>query len=362
MTELRSPAFSKVLEELEKKGLGTLTQSTGKSDRRRIPTGIFNIDRPMGGGFPLSRIAIICGYENTYKTTLSLKVMDNYLRTCLECFLPQDICSCEKKNEMLGVYITTERGFDEGYISRLRMDSERVYIFKPAHGEAACEYAEKFAQVPEVGAIIVDSIANLLPEAELEKGYMDSQSRGLRARLVSRMCRAMVTHLDQSIPKIAIFINHLLPAMDGVGSYMPGGSTPRYLNSTVLKLWKTLESESRLILKKDEELDSEKRKQKFGFMIEKSRVSKSNISGEFQLFIEPHAEEKINYADANDWETVMNWAIKLGLLEREGNRYEWNGKTYTTQRALFSDWRTKREDYIKLQHDIIKATFHDQDN
>jgi RecA/RadA recombinase len=364
MKKTDSPSFETVAAELRARHGGSLRKLEGKPDRRRIPTGIFQIDRVLGGGLPVNRISLVRGRKGSYKTTLALKTIGNYLNACVHCFAPIKHCRCGKteRHDKMCVFIDTEQALDEGYVMRLGIDPSRITLFQPAYGELACEYAEKFAKLPEVGAIIIDSLAALIPNAQLENSYLDGLSRGARAKLINRMCQGMIGYLnrdDQGFPKIAIFVNHVLDKIDSgmfAGDYSPGGDGQSYYSSVVLKVWARKKNESKQDETKTMELE---RRQELGFLLEHSKVSRSNVAGEAEIHIDPEPSDMCHYGDSNDTVALADWASRIGLIEKDAESYLYKEKKYG-KRALENYFVKHPDEYWALRSQVIQGTFRDQ--
>lgn len=358
-----SPLFLKFKEKIEKNYPGAFRPSTGLSDKRRIPTGIFVIDRLLGGGMPVARLIIICGHKATYKSTLAQKIIVGYQSVCNRCFLyPQD-CQCpDGVLRLMAIYNDIEKTLDEGHMKRLGIDisPERFHLLRPAYGELACEYTQELAKTPEVGLVIVDSLAALVPLDEVEEGYTKDLARGLRARLMNRMIRVLVTLCDSPVPKTVVMINHLLPNQKTPGDYLPGGETQKMLSTVTLKQW-TTEKQMFEVAKDGEEkvkkfgAKSEEKvgakKQKVGFLIEHSKISPDNISGEYSLFLED--EEHIRMGDSDDWKSVFFFCQKEGLITEVGSSYVFEGERYNTQKAIIEHWQ---QDPVFFNH--VKRKFY----
>ena len=359
-----SPSFESVVAELRAAHAGNFRKLEGKPDRRRVPTGIFQIDRVLGGGLPVNRISLLRGHKGVYKTTIALKTANNYLNSCENCFVDVAYCRCgtTKKNDKTCIFIDTEQALDEGYILRLGIDPGRIHLFQPKYGELACEYAEKFSNLDEVGVIIVDSLAALIPNMQLETSYLDTFARGLRAKLVTRMFQAMIGYLnrpDDTYPKIAIMLNHLLPKIDGglyPGEYSPGGETQSYLSSVILKIWTRAKNESKQM---EDKTDAENRRQGLGFLIEHSKVSRSNIAGEAEIHTDPEPGSRHRYGDSNDYIALLDWASRVGLAEKSAGNYTLDGKVYGGK-ALENYLSQHPGEYWALRNGVIKETFRDQ--
>lgn len=353
-------------------GEGSFRPSSGQTDARRIPTGIFQLDYHLLGGVPVNRVTLICGHKASFKTTLALKIIKHFQERCTICYCLPSACHCIWKEEdkpSLAVYIDAEHALDEGHVKRLGVDPSRLYIAEPPHAEAACEYTEKLAKVPDVGLIVVDCLAALMPSAEADADYLDGISRGARAKLIARMLRACIVNIKRERPCTLLLLNHLLPRVDGrPGDILPGGETQKYLSSVVLKLWvigksqnkidvtatKKRNKESEEEIFSDEEEDT-KRKQTVGFLIEHSKVSPENITGEYELCLQEGPG--FLFGDADDDKVIFLWALKLGYIEKVGAVYHTNFSDikFTSQKAIFEFWHQEPAVFTVLRDQIIQA-------
>lgn len=363
-----SPAFLKIVKDLEKKYPGTFRKATGRSDPRRIPTGVFHLDRALGGGIPVRRVTLIGGHKATYKTTLATKIMANWQRNCTLCMRPPAWCACDPDvtKPMFAVVIDIEHTFDESHAVELGVDPDRLYIARPASGEAACEYAETIAQTPDVGLVIADSLAALTPGVDMEKSYTDSAARGLRARLIARLMRALTVKLDKPhLPCTAIMLNHLLPSQQNMGDIWPGGETQKYLSSVVLKLV-TLDKETLEIQNDGEEMLKSygskakplvgPRMEHIRFLIEHSKISLGSRLGEFDMVIE--TGDGFTFGDIDDYDDVFKVARRLGTIEDrgQGKGYGINGQIFQTQRAIREGWAADPEGYALFKAQLCGMT------
>lgn len=380
-----SPAFAKIQKELNDK-YGNVLRTAGKSDPRRLPTEVFNIDWCLRGGFPVNRMTLVYGHKSCYKTTLALKAIKSYQSRCNFCFDLIGQCNCGGKfeggdetnpltisNPMMVVYIDTEHALDEDHAARLGVNVDNLQIFDPPHGEAACQYAERFAQVPEVGLIVVDSLAGLVPEKELEAGYFDKVAQSLRARLIARMYRALITHLRKGSgypPRVAIALNHLLPNRDGYGDILPGGETQKYLSSVAIRLqitrkqYITLTKKGEEVIEEDDdgegrtkkdiiEEEIKIRRQPVRFVIEHSKVSPDLMKGEFEVFL--GEENGIKFGDTDDFRTVFLRANKIGVIEKTGkNCWAFEGNNFDSFKTVRDMWVNDRIAYERVKKAVIE--------
>ncbi len=156
-----------------------------------VPTGIFALDVALGvGGFPRGRIIEIYGAEGSGKSTIAL----------------QAIAEVQKKKGK-AVYIDAEHALDPNYAKTLGINMDELVISQPDYGEQALEIAEILIRSGAVDLVVIDSVAALVPKAELD-GNMGDQQMGLQARLMSQAMRKLTGVLNKSGCS-AIFINQL---------------------------------------------------------------------------------------------------------------------------------------------------------
>lgn len=156
-----------------------------------IPTGSLLIDNALGvGGYPKGRIIEIYGPESSGKTTLALHA----------------IAEAQKKGGK-AAFVDAEHAIDPVYAKKLGVDIDELILSQPSCGEEALEITQMLAQSGEISIIVVDSVAALVPQAELE-GVMADNQVGLQARLMSKAMRKLAGVLDKSNTTV-IFINQL---------------------------------------------------------------------------------------------------------------------------------------------------------
>ena len=171
--------------------LGNIEKSFGKGSIMRmgaeaekmesISTGSIGLDYALGvGGLPKGRIIEIYGPESSGKTTLALHV----------------VAEAQKKGG-IAAFIDAEHAFDRFYAAKLGVDIENLLISQPDYGEQALEIAENLIRSGAIDVIVVDSVAALVPKAELD-GEMGDVSVGLQARLMSQALRKLAGSLAKS--------------------------------------------------------------------------------------------------------------------------------------------------------------------
>ena len=168
-----------------------LGDSSANIDIEAIPTGSISLDVALGvGGVPRGRIIEIYGPESSGKTTVDLHM----------------IAEAQKRNGIAG-FIDAEHALDPQYAKKIGVDIDNLYISQPDNGEQALEIAETMIRSGALDIVIVDSVAALVPKAEIE-GDMDDQQVGLHARLMSKAMRKLTGVINRSNCAV-VFINQL---------------------------------------------------------------------------------------------------------------------------------------------------------
>jgi recombination protein RecA len=192
--EERRKALSLAIAQIEKQiGKGSIMRMGQESWVKvdAIPTGAINLDAAIGvGGIPRGRITEIYGPESSGKTTLALHVAAN-----------------AQKAGGVAAYVDAEHALDVEYAKKLGVDIENLLVSQPDTGEEALEIAEILVRSGAVDVIVVDSVAALVPKAEIE-GEMGESHMGLQARLMSQALRKLAGSINRSKTSV-VFINQL---------------------------------------------------------------------------------------------------------------------------------------------------------
>ena len=190
----KKAALDDALKSIEKQfGKGSVMRlgERPKVDGDVIPTGSILLDNALGvGGYPRGRIIEIYGPESSGKTTLALEA----------------IAQCQKKGGR-AVFVDAEHAIDPEYAAKLGVDIDELILSQPDTGEQALEITEMLAASGAVDVIVVDSVAALVPQAELDGTMADNQV-GLQARLMSKGMRKIAGILNKS-GTVVIFINQI---------------------------------------------------------------------------------------------------------------------------------------------------------
>jgi len=218
-------ALEMALSQIEKQfGKGTIMRlgaEAYKGEVEVIPTGALSLDIALGvGGVPRGRVTEIFGPEGGGKTTLSLQIIANAQR--------------------LGgtaAFVDAEHAMDPGYAKKLGVDIENLLVSQPDNGEQALEITETLVRSGAIDVIVIDSVAALVPRAEIE-GEMGDAQMGLQARLMSQALRKLTASISKS-KTCVIFINQMrekIGVMFGNPETTPGGRALKFYSSVRLDI------------------------------------------------------------------------------------------------------------------------------
>ena len=218
--EIKSKALDMALSQIEKQfGKGSIMKLGEQSVTDNIavvPTGSLGLDIALGvGGLPRGRVIEIYGPESSGKTTLAL-----------EC-----IAEAQKLGG-IGAFIDAEHALDASYARKLGVKIEDLLISQPDNGEQALEITETLVQSGAIDILVIDSVAALVPRAEIE-GEMGEPQMGLQARLMSQALRKLTSVISRS-RTIVVFINQIrmkIGVMFGNPETTTGGNALKFYSS-----------------------------------------------------------------------------------------------------------------------------------
>jgi recombination protein RecA len=220
----RAKAIDAALAQIDKQfGKGSIMRlgSREKIDVPAIPTGSLSLDAALGvGGMPRGRVVEIFGPESSGKTTLALHV----------------IAEAQRRGGM-AAFIDAEHALDAVYAGKLGVDTDNLLVSQPDSGEQALEIAEVLIRSGAVDVLVIDSVAALVPRAELE-GEMGDAQMGLQARLMSQALRKLTAIVAKS-KTCLVFINQLrekIGVMFGNPETTTGGRALKFYSSVRLDI------------------------------------------------------------------------------------------------------------------------------
>jgi recombination protein RecA len=304
-------ALSSALSAIEKQfGKGAIMSLGGGEtpDVPVIPTGSVGLDLALGvGGLPRGRVVEIFGPESSGKTTLTLHA----------------IAQAQKAGGICA-FIDAEHALDVTYARKLGVRIEDLLVSQPDNGEQALEIADKLVGTGAIDMIVVDSVAALVPKAEIE-GEMGDAHMGLQARLMSQALRKLTAATSRNATCV-VFINQLrqkIGVVYGNPETTTGGNALKFYASVRLDIRKIG------VVKNGEQIVGNKARVK---------VVKNKVAPPFR-----ECEFEILYGSGvNAVGEIVDLASEAGLLEKSGAYYSWQGERIAQGRDKACQYMAER--------------------
>lgn len=315
--EEKQKALDAALSHIEKQfGKGSVMKlgDSGKNmNVETIPTGSLSLDIALGlGGIPKGRIVEIYGPESSGKTTVALHM----------------VAEVQKRGGIAG-FIDAEHALDPVYASKIGVDIDNLYISQPDNGEQALEITETMVRSGAIDIIIVDSVAALVPKAEID-GDMGDSHVGLQARLMSQALRKLTAVISKS-NCVVIFINQL---REKVGIMF--GNPETTTGGRALKFYSSIRMDVRRIetLKQAGEMIGNRTRIK---------VVKNKIAPPFK-----EAEFDIMFGQGISREgDILDLAANIGVINKSGAWYAYNDEK-------IGQGRENAKNYLRENPDIME--------
>tara|TARA_B100001778_G_scaffold15367_3_gene11743 strand:- start:6442 stop:7452 length:1011 start_codon:yes stop_codon:yes gene_type:complete len=313
--------LKETLSQIEKQfGKGTVMRM-GDKENLNIPsisTGSVGLDIALGiGGIPQGRVTEIYGPESSGKTTLTLQI----------------IAECQK-NGGTAAFIDAEHALDPQYAAKLGVNVDDLLLSQPDTGEQALEVADMLVKSNSVDLVVVDSVAALVPRAEIE-GEMGDHHVGLQARLMSQALRKITGNIQRSGATV-IFINQIrmkIGVMFGSPETTTGGNALKFYSSVRLDIRRI-----GAVKEGDEVIGNETR----------VKVVKNKVSPPFR-----QAEFQIMYGQGiNSEGEILDYGQKIGLVEKAGSWYSHNGEKIGQGKVNASNFLKEN---TKIRDSLLKA-------
>jgi recombination protein RecA len=284
---------------------------TAKVDVELVSSGSLSVDLALGGGYPKGRIIEIYGPESSGKTTLTLHAIAEVQR-----------------NGGTAAFIDAEHALDPAYARRLGVDTDNLYVSQPDNGEQALEIAETLVRSNAVDLVVVDSVAALVPQAEID-GDMGDSHMGLQARLMSQALRKLTGIINKSKTTV-IFINQIrmkIGVMFGNPETTTGGNALKFYASVRLDIRRTGQ------IKVGEDIVGNRTKVK---------VVKNKIAPPFRV-----AEFDIMYNEGiSKTGDVLDLAVQHGIVGKAGAWFDYND-------AKIGQGREASKTYLKENPEVL---------
>ena len=296
-----------------------------KMNIKVVSTGSMNLDMALGiGGVPRGRIIEIYGAESSGKTTLALHV----------------IAEAQKEGG-IAAFIDAEHALDPVYAKALGVNIDELLISQPDTGEQALEIADMLVRSGAMDVIVVDSVAALVPKAEIE-GEMGDQQMGLQARLMSKALRKLTGSISKS-NTVMVFINQIREKIGGF-SFTPGPQTTTS-GGRALKFFSTVRMEVKRVgsVKQGDEVIGNEVSVK---------VTKNKVAPPFK-----EAKFNIMYGSGiSKIGEVLDVALELGIASKSGAWFSYGEERLGQGRVNVENMlEENKELYERIEKDVLKV-------
>ena len=313
-------AISKIEKDFGKGAIMKLGESQN-SNVSTFPSGSLGLDLALGvGGIPRGRIIEVYGPESSGKTTVSLHMIAEV-----------------QKAGGIAAFIDAEHALDPAYAAKLGVDIDNLYISQPDHAEQALEITETMVRSGAIDLVVVDSVAALVPKAEIE-GEMGDSHMGLQARLMSQALRKLTGIINKSRCSV-IFINQLrekIGVMFGSNETTSGGRALKFYSSI------------RLDVRRIETL---KQSNEFVGNRTRIRVVKNKVAPPFKT-----AEFDIMYGLGISREgDVLDLAIESDIANKSGSWYSYNETRLGQGRENSKIFLQENPDILREMENLVRV-------
>lgn len=279
---------------------------TTTSDVELVSSGTLSLDLALGGGYPKGRVIEIYGPESSGKTTLALHAIAEI-----------------QKQGGTAAFIDAEHALDPAYARRLGVDTDNLLVSQPDNGEQALDIAETLVRSSAVDVVVVDSVAALVPQAEID-GDMGDSHMGLQARLMSQALRKLTAIISKSHTTV-IFINQIrmkIGVMFGNPETTTGGNALKFYASVRVDIRRTGQ------IKSGEDIMGNRTKIK---------IVKNKIAPPFRI-----AEFDIMYNEGiSKSGDVLDLAVQHEIVEKSGAWFAYNSEKIGQGREASKEYLKK---------------------
>lgn len=276
-----------------------------------VSSGALSLDLALGGGYPKGRIIEIYGPESSGKTTLTLHAIAEI-----------------QKQGGVAAFIDAEHALDPAYARRLGVDTDNLLVSQPDNGEQALEIAETLVRSNAVDLVVIDSVAALVPQAEID-GDMGDSHMGLQARLMSQALRKLTGIINKSKTTV-IFINQIrmkIGVMFGNPETTTGGNALKFYASVRIDIRRTGQ------IKSGEDIIGNRTKVK----VVKNKIAPPFRSAEFDIMY----NEGISRTG-----DVLDLAVAHGIVGKSGAWFDYKD-------SKIGQGREATKEYLAGHHDVL---------
>jgi len=287
-----------------------------------ISTGSIALDLALGiGGLPRGRVTEVYGPESSGKTTLALHAVAN-----------------AQKQGGIAAFIDAEHALDISYAKKLNVNCNDLLVAQPDTGEQALEIADMLIRSGAIDVIVIDSVAALVPRAEIE-GEMGDSHMGLQARLMSQALRKLTGSISKTMTSL-IFINQIrmkIGVVFGNPETTTGGNALKFYSSVRLEIRRST------AIKDGQEITGNRTRVK---------VVKNKMAPPFK-----NAEFDIMYGEGiSRTGEIIDLGVEAGVIDKSGSWYSYNGERIGQGRENVKSFLHDNKDLLEILSDTIRTS------
>ncbi len=379
----------------------------------RIPIDSTSFNYATGGGIPRGRITTFCGEWSSGKTTVALKVIASAQNLCRHCwrapteFKIEEIpeaersqtlerthraigkCDCVKKglwvpvplqgekdkefkerlealnensfDEFVCWFFDVEGTFDPEWATLHGVDTSRLLLSYPESAERTVDLVSAALQTASIDLIVIDSLAAMTPETEIEVSAEKNQ-QGLQARLLNKAVRKWVSDTakvanETHLPPTMIWIQQIrqkIGVMFGDPSVKPGGKGQDFANSLELKFWTSDKvSEKIQIGTAKDETANVPIEITVNFKLLKNKTGSPLRDGSFRMSLITNHERGVRLGQVLESDFIFSTCMQLGIIAKDNNKLYVLGEEFASQKAIKERWRGNRTEYDAIRKVVL---------
>jgi recombination protein RecA len=305
---------------------------------KRLPTGIFALDVEIGGGLPQGRIVAIHGPESSGKTTMAAKFAGQVQKK-------------PKQNKV--AWIDLEGAFDRDWFEKQGMDLDKTILVQPDAGAKGLDIAEELLRTGELGMLVVDSVAMVVPDQEIEES-IEHQGMALQARLINKFMRKIGMALQpgdltgEGNQCIVLLLNQERATMDKYHPIVtPGGKGKEFAASIIIGIrrgdWIAEEGDAKKFVGHE-----------IHFKTEKNKCSPPKKAGVFDFYFS--ACHPFEAGAVDNEKSILLYGVEKFIIERSGSIYSYKGQKFKGKEELLEYFKGHPKEVEDIKQQLLQIT------
>ena len=339
MPDKKPSEVAALIDQIRKdKGEKTIIAGNQIPDIERIPTGIFEVDFALGGGFPRGKISMIEGMESSCKSNIAQLVCGSV--------------QSQAREDSKAVWVDLEHSYDPKWAVNFGIDNESIYVVKPGYGEEAVDIVDALVRASDVGVVVIDSLATLVASKEIQQSA-EKFDVGTSSILIKRMVNKVIIALAEEAKRghypAVIMINQIrfkIGVIMGDPTTTPGGKAKDFLSSLTLRLSGSnkMDKDAAVEIPAIKEIKARIKKAKIGVL---------QSVFEFDMYLQNIGDIKIGQSDS--WNMVKGHLQQGGILRKPEKGTGWLlwDEKFDTLIPIANRYTSDTEFRVKLQQAVV---------